>query len=132
MKKRSFTALGEAEMEMLQHVWDLGEATVADVHQRVLATRSVAYTTVMTLLKKLADKGYLQYKQNGAAYIYSPARPPEQVRGSLLKDIIDKVFRGSRTALVHTLVGQEELSDEELAEIQRLIEGLSSSDETES
>jgi len=126
-KKRSFTTLGEAEMEMLQHVWTFGQATVAEVHQEVLKTRSVAYTTVMTLLKKLADKGYLQYKKEGTAYIYSPARPPEQVRGNLLKEMIHKVFQGSSTALVHTLVAQEDFSPEEIAEIQTLIAGIDSS-----
>lgn len=122
MKKRSFTALGEAEMEMLQHVWDIGEATVAEVHERVLATRPVAYTTVMTLMKKLADKGYLTYEKEGNAYRYRPARSPEHVRGRLLKDIIGKVFRGSPTALVHTLVNEETLSRADVAEIRRLMD----------
>ena len=63
MKKRSFHPLGETEMELLQHVWALKRANVAQVHERVLETREVAYTTVMTVLKKLADKGYLQYEK---------------------------------------------------------------------
>lgn len=109
-------------MEMLQHVWDIGEATVAEVHERVLATRPVAYTTVMTLMKKLADKGYLSYEKEGNAYRYRPARSPEQVRGRLLKDMIGKVFRGSPTALVHTLVNEETLSRADVAEIRRLMD----------
>ena len=80
MKKRSFHPLGEAEMELLQHVWDLKRANVAQVHQRVLQTREVAYTTVMTVLKKLADKGYLRYEKQGNAYVYSPAEAPDAVR----------------------------------------------------
>lgn len=57
MLDRSFAPLGEAEMEMLQHVWRLGEATVADVYQQVLAERNVSYNTVLSILSKLTDKG---------------------------------------------------------------------------
>ena len=65
MKRKSLTPLGETEMEVLHHVWDLGRATVADVQARILRERKVAYTTVMTVMKKLADKGYLQFEMDG-------------------------------------------------------------------
>lgn len=122
--KRTMLPLGEAEMEVLQHVWGLQQATVAQVHERILQERKVAYTTVMTIMKKLADKGYLRYEQEGVAYVYSAARPPEQVRGNVLRALIERVFRGSPTALVHTLVQQEELSDAEYDEIRGLLDGL--------
>ena len=54
MRRRSLSRLGETEMEVLHHVWALGEASVADVHASILKTRPVAYTTVMTVMKKLA------------------------------------------------------------------------------
>lgn len=111
-------------MELLQHVWELKRATVADVHARVLAYRNVAYTTVMTVMKKLADKGYLRYEKDGAAYVYYPARQPEQVRSRVLSDIIDKVFSGSRTALVLTLVNQGEFSEREWEEIKGVIDSM--------
>ncbi len=128
MKKRSFVPLGEAEMELLQLVWELKRATVAEVHARVLQQREVAYTTVMTILKKLATKGYLQYEKDGTAYIYSPAKAPEQVRSTVLSDIIDKVFRGSPMALVNTLVNQDHLSDDDRAEIQAIMAKLAAQD----
>jgi len=55
--KKSITPLGETEMEVLHHVWDLQDATVADVHERILSDRKVAYTTVMTVMKNLKKKG---------------------------------------------------------------------------
>lgn len=124
MKKRSLKPLGEAEMEVLQHVWDLKSATVADVHARVLEHRKVAYTTVMTLLKRLSNKGYLELEKQGPAYVYSPARPPEEVRGRVLSDVIDQVFRGSPASLVQTLVKRQDLSDREREEILALIERI--------
>lgn len=127
MKDRTYAPLGEAEMEMLQHVWRLGEATVADVHEQVLDDREVAYTTVMSILKKLADKGYLQYRKEGRAYVYSAKRPPSEVRSELLQTIIERVFSGSPLALAQTLATQESVSDEEWEEIQALIASIGDS-----
>ena len=115
-------------MEVLQHVWALGSASVADVHARILATREVAYTTVMTVLKKLARKGYLTYEKEGNAYIYSAAKRPEAVRGDLLRGLMDKAFAGSAGALVQTLVGDESLSADELDAIRRAVASIQERD----
>ena len=123
-RKKSLTPLGETEMEVLRHVWRLDRATVADVRAEMLKERDVAYTTVMTVMKKLADKGYLRYEKEGRAYVYEAARRPDAVRHSLLGDLLEKVFGGSPMALVQTLVRREDLSDTERRELQRLIETL--------
>jgi len=119
--KKSLTPLGETEMEVLHHVWELGEATVKDVKERILNDRQVAYTTIMTVMKNLADKGYLKYRKDGVTYVYSPAQEPESVRFNLVKDLVKKVFKGSPTELVQTLVEGEELSDTDRSEIMNLI-----------
>lgn len=124
MKRKSLTPLGETEMEVLQHVWDLGQASVSDVQARILKTRRVAYTTVMTVMKKLADKGYLEYEREGNQYVYAPAREAGEVQHSLLRNLVNKVFRGSPAALVQTLVKYESLSEVEREEILQLIEEL--------
>jgi predicted transcriptional regulator len=115
-------------MEVLHHVWDLGEATVADVRERILEDREVAYTTIMTVLKKLAEKGYLDYHKEGRSYVYQPAQEPNEVQHSLLQRLMDKVFEGSPSALVQTLVQREDLSDDERAEIRALIDTLDEQD----
>lgn len=124
MKRKSLTPLGETEMEVLHHVWDLRRATVADVQARIRVERPVAYTTVMTVMKNLADKGYLEYEKEGNQYVYAPARRAEEVQHSLLNSLMEKVFRGSPAALVQTLVKYEPLSDEEREEIRQIIERL--------
>ena len=128
MKRKSLTHLGETEMEVLHHVWDLGEATVADVRERILENRDVAYTTIMTVMKKLAEKGYLDYHKEGRSYVYQPAQEPNEVQHSLLRRLMDKVFEGSPLALVQTLVKREDLSDDERAEIRALIDALEEED----
>ncbi|MDZ7692572.1 MAG: BlaI/MecI/CopY family transcriptional regulator [Balneolaceae bacterium] len=122
--KKSLTPLGETEMEVLHHVWELGEATVKDVQQRILESREVAYTTIMTVMKNLADKGYLQYRKDGVTYVYSPAQEPDNVRFNLVSDLVKKVFKGSPMELVQTLVKSEELSDEERDEIRKMIDKM--------
>lgn len=128
MKHKSLTQLGETEMEVLHHVWDLGEATVADVRERILEEREVAYTTIMTVMKKLAEKGYLDYHKEGRSYVYRPAEEPNKVQHSLLQRLMNKVFEGSPLALVQTLVKREDLSADERAEIRTLIDALEEED----
>lgn len=122
--KKSLTPLGETEMEVLHHVWELGEATVKDVQERILENRKVAYTTIMTVMKNLADKEYLKYRKEGVTYVYSPAKKPESVRFNLVEDLVKKVFKGSPSELVQTLVEGEQLSAEDKAEILKLIENM--------
>lgn len=65
--------LGKTELEVLQIVWELEEATVNDVRNRILEKRQVAYTTIMTVMKNLTEKGALKYRKEGNAYVYSGA-----------------------------------------------------------
>ena len=122
--RNPLTPLGGTEMEVLREVWALDRATARDVHDRVSARRRVAYTTVMTVMKNLADKGYLRYEPEGTAYVYSAARPADDVRGTVLSGILDKVFGGSARDLVQALVRQGSLSEADRAEIRRLIDGM--------
>jgi predicted transcriptional regulator len=122
--RKSLTPLGETEMEVLHHIWELGEASVADVRERVLEKRQVAYTTIMTVMKNLADKGYLKYRKQGISYIYSPLKKPDEVRYNLIDRIVNNVFHGSAKDLVQALVKNENLSEEERKEIKKMIENM--------
>ena len=122
--RKPLNPLGETEMEILNIVWELGEASVSEVRERMLEYRDVAYTTVMTILKNLADKEVLKYREEGRSYIYFAAVKPEEVRLSLIDRLVDKVFKGSPKELVQTLVQSENLSDEERLEIKKMIDKL--------
>ena len=122
--RNPITPLGGTEMEILREVWALDRATAREVHERIEATRPVAYTTVTTIIKKLADKGYLAYERDGATFVYTAARPADEVRQSLLSTVVDKVFGGSARTLIQTLAGHESLTDDEQAEVRRLLRQL--------
>ena len=122
--RKPLDPLGETEMEVLQVVWKLEEASVADVREQILKEREVAYTTIMTVMKNLADKEYLKYRKEGLSYIYSAAVKPEEVRFKLIDRLVDKVFQGSPTELVQTLVKSENLTEEERREIKRMIDRM--------
>ncbi|MCH8487290.1 MAG: BlaI/MecI/CopY family transcriptional regulator [Candidatus Cyclonatronum sp.] len=122
--KKTITPVGDSEMEILHIVWDKGEATVAEVHEHILGYRKVAYTTVMTIMKKLADKGLLSFRKDGLTYVYRAEKPESEVKHSLLRQMLDKVFKGSPAEMVQSLVENEALKPEEKAEIESLIEKL--------
>ena len=114
--------LTNAEMEIMQVVWDLGKASVRDVHEVLESRKKVAYTTIMTVMKILEDKGHLRKVQIGRAYIYSPVRSRQQVTSSMLGEFLNRVYEGSARELVLNLVDDSKLSDQELKEIARIIE----------
>lgn len=122
--RKPLNPLGETEMEILNHVWELGEASVSDVRERILEYRDIAYTTVMTIMKNLADKNYLKYRKKGLSYIYSSAVKPEEVKSGLVDHLVNKVFQGSPKNLVQTLVQSENLTEEERREIKKMIDKL--------
>ncbi len=123
-RKASLVGLGETELEVLQHVWALQEASVADVHERIRQHRPVAYTTVMTVMKNLADKGYLSARREGTRDCYRPLRSAASVRESVAQTLLDKVFGGSPVALVQALVQQENLRADDIEALRRLIDTL--------
>ena len=101
-------------------VWELGDATVKQVHEVLSARRPVAYTTVMTMLGLLAKKGHLKREESGRAFVYRPAHPKGRVVSRMLDDFVEKVFRGSARPLVLALLEDRKISKRELDEIVRL------------
>jgi BlaI family penicillinase repressor len=108
-------------MEIMHVVWSLGRATVRDVYETLRERRKVAYTSVMTVMKILERKGHLKKKQEDRAYLYRPARPRTQVLGVMVRDFVDRVFQGAAKPLLVHLVEDRRLSQEDLAEIRRLL-----------
>ena len=120
--RNPITPLGGTEMEVLRLVWSLERATAREVHDAM--DHEVAYTTVATVIKNLANKGYLAFEREGATFVYTPARPADEVRGSLLTSIVDKVFGGSARTLIQTLAGHESLTEREQREVRQLLRQL--------
>ena len=103
-------------------VWRHDEAvTVRDVYEALRRERPVAYTTVMTNMKTLEQKGYLTATQEDRAHLYRPARPKQQVIGEMVRDFVDRVFNGSGRPLVLHLLEDEHISESDLREIARMM-----------
>ncbi|HRK72670.1 MAG TPA: BlaI/MecI/CopY family transcriptional regulator [Rhodothermales bacterium] len=121
MKRRILQSLGEAEWEILQAIWQLGEATVSQVHEHIRSQRDVAYTTIMTLMKRLSEKGYLSYTVRGQAYVYHANMEPDAFKNAMVSEVVEKIFNGSSLALAQTLFKQETFSEADRAEIESLL-----------
>jgi predicted transcriptional regulator len=108
--------LTERELEVMHVFWERGESTVADVRD-VLAARGLdlAYTTVATLVRILAEKQFLTQMNDERPFWYKPARSYEEVSRKLLGELIDRVFRGSRELLLVRLMEQKALTAQERA-----------------
>ena len=110
------------ELAIMKVVWRLEAATVRDVYEQLRATRAIAYTTVLTMMKILEQKGYVTKTRDGRAYVYRAARPRQQVIGGMVREFIDRVFDGaSRPMLLH-LVKQTKLSEKERKALLKAIE----------
>jgi BlaI family transcriptional regulator, penicillinase repressor len=119
MRPRSKTLTGQ-ELEIMKVVWEREQATVRDVYEVLLKRRKVAYTTVMTMMKILEQKGFLRKSQEERAYVYRPAQPKRQVIGFMVRDFINRVFNGSAEPLLVHLVEEHHLSPKDLEEIAHL------------
>jgi BlaI family transcriptional regulator, penicillinase repressor len=113
--------LTEQELEIMKVVWQRGSATVRDVYEELLTRRKIAYTTVMTMMGILEQKGHLKKSADERAYVYTPAQPQHEVVGSMVQDFVRRVFNGSATPLLVHLIEDQKISPEELDEISRLL-----------
>ena len=113
----SFT---DRELDVMAVLWERGKATVAEVRD-ALEDR-LAYTTVLTVLRTLEEKGHIAHEEAGKAYRYYPLVERRDAGTSALSRVVDKLFRGSPALLLTHLVGDERLSEEELRRMQRLLE----------
>jgi predicted transcriptional regulator len=113
--------LTDQELEIMKVVWRRGRATVREVYEELLENRKIAYTTVMTMMGILEQKGRLKKLAADRAYIYSPAEPQGKVLGSMVSDFVKRVFNGSAKPLLVHLVENDEISQEQLDEIRAML-----------
>jgi len=122
MRPPSKTLTGQ-ELEIMKIVWERQTATVREVYEALLERRRVAYTTVMTMMKILEQKGYLNRKQVERAYVYKPAQPKNKVIRAMVRDFVNRVFNGSAEPLLVHLIEDRHLKADEIEELRRLIGG---------
>ena len=121
MKKRA-RVLGPQELQIMNVVWDRGRVTVRDVYEELRRRRQVAYTTVMTMMNILDQKGFLKrIPGEDRAFVYEPARSRQTVMRATVKEFIDRVFGGSANPLMLHLIEDKHLTASDLDELRRAI-----------
>lgn len=119
MKTKNLT---EQELEIMKVVWERKTATVREVYEALRERRTVAYTTVMTMMNILEAKGHLVKRPEGRAYVYEPSQERSEVVGGMLQDFVDRVFDGAARPLVLSLIRERKLSKADLEAVSRMID----------
>ena len=108
--------LGPLEAEVMEVTWDIGEVTVRDVHESLSGSRQVAYTTVMTTMGRLADKGLLRRVEDQRAHRFTPLLSREQYADSTVKSVVDWLVSQFRDPTVAYFLDRVEAEDEKVIE----------------
>jgi predicted transcriptional regulator len=97
--RRSILDLAPLELDCMNALWRLGEATVRDIHAALATTRPRAYTTIMTILDRLAQKGVVERQKSGRAWLYKANLSADQARTHAVARLVEGFFQGSTDAL---------------------------------
>ena len=112
-----------AELDVLKVVWDSGPSLVRDVLEALNARgKKLAYTTVMTRMNVMTDKGLLRRKPHGRAFVYDAKRSQQRTSQGIVGDVLKRVFNGKADALMSQLLDEAEPTSEELEAIRRTID----------
>ena len=114
--------LSEAQTEIMNVIWEQGEATLAQVFSALAAQRELARNTVQTQLTRLVEKGWLRYRAEGNTFYYRATVAREDAQSRVVQRLVDAVFGGSAEGLVMRLLDGRKLSRQEADRIRALIE----------
>ncbi|WZO96312.1 BlaI/MecI/CopY family transcriptional regulator [Isosphaeraceae bacterium EP7] len=116
--------LGELQRSALEAVWELGEASVQGVRDRLAESGrgGLAYTTILSVMQKLEKAGWLDHRAEGRVYIYRPTRSRDEADSSTARSLLRRVFGGDPLRLFQHIIADEDLSDQDLAALRKLIE----------
>ncbi len=105
----------------MEVLWEKGFATVADVAEALAGKDGTAYTTILTLMRILKDKGYLACQKEGRAHLYHPTINRETAARKAVRQLLAKFFAGSPSELVLTFLKDEDLSPDEIDELRKKV-----------
>src|SRR5271154_2172752 len=103
--RRALLDLAPLELDCMNTLWPMGQGTVREIRDRLAARRPRAYTTIMTIMDRLARKGIVERRKVGRAYLYRPNLSAEEARVHALDQVIENFFAGSKEALLAQLTG---------------------------
>jgi predicted transcriptional regulator len=118
MPPRKSNTLTPAELRLMRILWARGESAVADL---VCVVEDLAYTSVLTTIRVLETKGYVTHRQEGRAFLYSPAVAEHEASRSEVRHVLERFFGNSRERLLLSLLGDGEIDPEELKRLKQAI-----------
>lgn len=118
--KRSIT-LTPAELRLMRVLWTRGESSVADMVTATSDEAPLAYTSVLTTVRILETKGYVTHRQEGRAFLYSACVAEDEASRSEVRHVLQRFFGNSRERLLLSLLGDEEISADELRRLKQAI-----------
>ena len=117
--------LPQAQFEVMEVLWEKGEATIREVHAVLSARRKLAYTTVATLLTRMRGKGYVRAREKNFAYIFRPLVTREQVIDRKLDDFITRVLGGDVAPLAAYIAENRNLTPEQIKALEEIVRSAS-------
>ena len=114
----------DAELEILNVLWQRGPSTVREVYEVLLEYREIGYTTVLKFMQIMSEKGLVSRDESDRRHVYEAERAQDETQRQLLSDLLDRAFNGSATQLVMQALSSKKASREELAEIRHMLDDL--------
>jgi predicted transcriptional regulator len=114
----------DLEMQVLSVLWRNGPSTVRQVLEAMPDGKARAYTTILSVMQVMEKKGLLSHTKDGVSNVYEPKESQRRVLGPMLRRLVRNVFGGSASAAMQHLLSETNLSEEELAEIRDMLDGL--------
>ena len=122
MSRPRTPTLTEAELRVMKIIWRTGSASVSDVHLAMPSGNRLAYNTILTMMRILEHKGYLEREKSGRAHVYRPLISPGQARHRAVKHLLKSLFDDSPEQLVLAVLRDEPLTPEEIARLREMID----------
>ncbi len=122
--------LTELQIAIMRVLWDRGQATVAEICEALKAERSLALTTVATLLSRLERRGVVAHETRQRQFVYRATVTEQEVRRSMIEELTERLFDGDVTAVMSQLLSAREVSAGDLDRIRQLVEGHAVGKET--
>jgi predicted transcriptional regulator len=123
MARKKSPHLTDAELRLMEVLWRKGSATVSEVVEGLPKSVPLAYSTVLTTLRILENKGYLRHVKDGRAFVYQPLVARGQAQESAVKHLVRHFFEGSPELLMLNLIESRQIDAKELARLKKKIEG---------
>jgi predicted transcriptional regulator len=114
--------LGRLQRAVIEVVWEMGEASVHQVREKLSRKKKPAYTTVLTAMQKLEKAGWLRHRAEGKVYVYTPTRSREEAGVNSVRKFLDRIYDGNALLMFQHLMRQDKLSDAELGELRKMID----------